>query len=112
MMFLLTETSRAHSSGSENTSHRTFSTVEDLANFVYFVWYEQFCEAYDFPEMWDAEDMGMEFPSIQDFRPKTICEKISQMKHGNTRPVKLFDAYSKYASLVPNELIVSVTTDS
>jgi hypothetical protein len=111
-MFLLTEISRALSSGYETTSHRTFITVEDLANFVYFVWYEQFCESYNFPDMWDAEDMGMEFPSRKDFAASTICEKISQMKHGNTLPVKLFDAYSQYASLVPNELTVSVTLDS
>lgn len=111
-MFLLTETSRAHSSGSENTMHRTFSTIDDLANFVYFVWYDDFCESYDFPEEWDAEDMGMEFPSKQEFLPKIICEKISHLKHGYTRPVTLFDAYSKYACLVPNELTVSKTFDS
>jgi hypothetical protein len=111
-MFLLTEISRALSSGYETTSHRTFSTVEDLANFVSFIWYDQFCKSYDFPEMWDAEDMGMEFPSRKDFSANTICEKLSQMKHGNTCPVKLLDAYSQYASLVPNELIVSVTIDS
>jgi hypothetical protein len=108
-MYLLREISRAHSSGYENSSNYTFKTVEELANYVYNVWYDQFCITYDFPEEWDSDDMGCEFPTKEEFAPDVICKKLVNLNVNQS--VELFGGFSQYCYLVPNELIALKTVD-
>ena len=100
-MFLLTETSRAHSRGYENYFKKAFNSLEEAATYIHDVWYDQFCQEFSFPEDWDKEDMGgADFPKKETFAPEVI---ISKMKG---RRLTLFDYYSDFCFLVPNELVL------
>jgi hypothetical protein len=51
--------------------------------------------------MWDADDMGMAFPTKDEFT-KSVEEKTASMK----RSVEIFAPYSQYCALVPVELTI------
>lgn len=99
-MYLLTETSRAHSSGYENYFKKAFNTLEEATSYIHDIWYDRFCEEFWFPEEWDEDDMGAPFPKKELFAPEVI---ISKMKG---RRIVLFDYYSQFCCLVPNELVL------
>jgi len=98
-MFVLKDISRAHSSGSESCGKTTFETLEMAVEYIVTKWYDGFCVDYEYPEMWDAEDMGIPFPTKEEFT-KSVKEKVSKMKGS----VKVFGPYSQYCCLVPNEI--------
>ena len=101
-MYHLREISRAHSSGYENSYIKSFPTLEEAATYVHDVWYDRFCEEYEFPSEWDEEDMGAPFPSKETF----TVEAITNMAK-NKGEVSLFAYYSNFCFLVPNELILT-----
>jgi hypothetical protein len=102
-MFLLTTISRAHSSGSENTDKQIFETIEELAIYVHDIWYDDFCQGFDYPNEWDEEDMGVSFPSKDEFTLESIQKKIMTKK---SRRITLFGYYSNFCCLIPYELIL------
>jgi hypothetical protein len=51
--------------------------------------------------MWDADDMGMSFPTKEEFT-KIVKDKLSNMK----RNVEIFAPYSDYCALIPLQLSV------
>ena len=106
-MYLLRETSRNPSDGAETSKNFVFQTIEDLAEFVYSTWYEMFCDDWGFPANWDAEAMGCEFPSKEEFDNEVICKKLIGINV--IRPKVLFGPYSKYHKNVPLDLIVYKT---
>jgi hypothetical protein len=108
-MYLLRETSRNAFDGVETSKNFVFQTIEDLAEFVYSTWYDMFCDDWGFPANWDAEVMGCEFPSKEEFDSKVICEKLKLAKINIIRPKQLFGPYSKYYNNVPLDLIVYKT---
>ena len=100
-MFLLTEISRAHSSGYENSSKKIFDTIEEVANYVHNVWYDGFCSDYEYPAEWDENDMGMPFPTKDEFTVEAIKNKFNKR-----RSLVLFGPYSQYHCLILNELLL------
>jgi len=100
-MYTVIQITRAHSSGYENTSARAFSTIEDVANFLQNEWYDSFCEGNNFPSDWDEEDMGAPFPPKESFSVDAI-----QKKFGKFSRAFMFDYYSQYCGLAPDEIIV------
>ena len=108
-MYLLRETSRNPSGGAETSKNFVFQTIEDLADFVYSTLYDMFCDDWGFPAYWDAEAMGCEFPSKEEFAPKIISEKLKLANINIIRPKQLFGPYSRYHNNVPLDLIVYKT---
>ena len=102
-MYLLTDISRAHSSGYENTWKKLFKTLDEAAAYIHDEWYDNFCEGYEFPTHWDEEEMGCHFPPKSDFTPDLIKSNML-----NKRRLVLLDAYSNYACLVPNEVTLEI----
>ena len=100
-MFIVQTTYRAHSSGDESSGRSSFQTLDDAVNYITNDWYTGTCTDYEYPEMWDAEDMGMSFPTKDEFT-QMVKEKLSNMK----RQVNIFAPYSDYCALVPLELTV------
>ena len=100
-MFVLKDISRAHSSGSESCGKTTFETLEMAVEYIITKWYDGFCVDYEYPEMWDADDMGMPFPTQEEFR-KSVTEKTAAMM----RSAQLFAPYSNYCALKPIELSI------
>lgn len=98
-MFLVQTTYRAHSSGSESTGRSSFQTLEEAVSYITNDWYTGICTDYEYPELWDAEDMGMAFPTKEEFA-KSVNEKTANMK----RSLELFAPRSDYCALVPIEL--------
>jgi len=100
-MYVVIQISRAHSSGYENMGTMVFTTLEEVANYLQNDWYESFCEAYNYPSDWDEEDMGGPFPSKESFSADAI-----QKAFGKYNEARMFDYYSEYCGLKPDEIIV------
>ena len=98
-MFLVQTTYRAHSSGEESTSRSVFQTLEEAVSYITNDWYNGICADYEYPEVWDAEDMHMPFPTKEEFA-KSVNEKTANIK----RSLELFAPRSDYCALVPIEL--------
>ena len=105
--YLVTCISRALSSGNESSNKKIFDTLEEAATYIHDVWYDEFCEDYDYPRYWDEEDMGAPFPKKEEFTFKAIKDKMEKSKY-NKRLITLFNYYSQYATLVPYELILEI----
>ena len=105
-MYLLTDISRAHSSGSESSSSSSFETLEAAVHYITNDWYDGFCTDYEYPLCWDADDMGMPFPTKEEFT-QTVVEKISQIGKKNRWSLSVFAPYSQFCRLVPNEITLS-----
>jgi len=106
--FIITDISRAHSSGYENSSKKIFETIEQVAEYLQNTWYNDFCEGYGFPEEWDEADMNCPFPSKDEFSLDKIKQKIANTKF--KRQIVLFGPRSDFCCLVPNELILDQIT--
>jgi len=105
--YLVTEISRALSSGSESSGKKVFSTLEEAATYIHDIWYDEFCEGFYFPDEWDEEDMGVPFPKKEEFTFEAIKNKIDSSKF-NKRRIELFSYYSNYHALIPNELVLEI----
>ena len=106
-MFHLTYITRTTSSGFESRDNKTFDTLEAAAAYIHGMWYDNFCEINDYPDCWDETDFGRPFPTRDEFNLEAIKKMLSdKYTLGN-----LFNPYSNYAALVPNELILKMTKD-
>ena len=47
--YLVTGISRALSSGSESYNKKIFATLEEAATYIHDVWYDEFCNDFEFP---------------------------------------------------------------
>jgi len=103
-MYIITEISRAHSSGYENSYKKIFDTLEETVEWIQNQWYPGFCIDYDFPDSWDAEDMECSFPSKDEFSLEKIKQRIEKKRNN----IVIFGPFSKYCQLVPNELILDI----
>ena len=99
-MFLFTYITRAHSSGFENRTNKIFDTLEEAVEYIRTEWYDSFCEINNYPDDWDEEDFGRPMPTRDDFSLEAIKKVRSAKYHSGT----LFDPYSQYCALVPDEL--------
>ena len=102
-MYVLTDISRAHSSGSESSSQTVFETADAVIDYLKNTWYEDFCTAYDYPDAWDAEDMNSSFPTKEEF-----VQMVTDLVRSTKRSTVLFGPYSEYCALVPSELVLHV----
>lgn len=99
-MFLVTYITRTASSGFESRTNKSFDTLEDAVKYINTEWYNSFCEINDYPNEWDDVDLGRLMPTREEFSLESIKELRSKKYWSGT----LFDAYSNYCGLVPNEL--------
>lgn len=99
-MFRVTYIARAHSSGIENRNSKTFDTLEQAAKYIQDEWYESFCTLNNYPDDWDADDMGCSMPEREDFS----LEAINKLRSKKVWLGVLFAPYSTLLTLVPDEL--------
>jgi hypothetical protein len=104
-MFVVTYITRTLSSGFESRTVKTFETLEKATEYIHGEWYDSFCELNSYPDDWDEEDFGRPMPSREDFS----LEAIKKIRSKKFYLGKLFDPYSQYAALVPNELLLEET---
>lgn len=95
-MYILTFVHRAHSSGNQSISTKSFDTIDSVSKFLQDEWYD------DQFEDWDEEDMTCKQPVKEDFGAKKIETKL-----GKRHQVQLFGPYSKFCCLVPEEVILT-----
>ena len=100
-MYHLTSISRTMSSGFESTYKKSFSTLEEAATYIHDEWYDEYCQDFDFPSEWDEEDRGCAFPKKEEFTLEAIKSKM-----GKKNRLVLLDAFSQYAYLRPNEVML------
>jgi len=105
-MYHLTCISRTMSSGYETSYKKSFETLEEAAKYMHDVWYDEYCEDYFFPDEWDEEDRGCPFPKKEEFTYESLKNKFNNKY--NKRRVVLIDAYSQYAALIPNEVMLEI----
>ena len=96
-MYTLTFVHRAHSSGNQSISTKSFIDLNSVSKFLQNEWYDE-----EFEEGWDAEDMGCEQPTKDDFAMKELESKL-----GKRRQVKLYGPYSQCFALVLDEVILT-----
>ena len=48
-MYHLTSISRTMSSGFESTFKKSFATIEEAATYIHDVWYDEYCQNFEFP---------------------------------------------------------------
>jgi len=89
------------SSGFESTYKKSFSTLEEAAKYIHDEWYDEYCQDFDFPSEWDEEDRGCAFPKKEEFTLEAIKSKM-----GKKNRLVLLDAFSQYAYLRPNEVML------
>jgi hypothetical protein len=106
IMYNFTSISRTLSSGSESRFFKSFETLEEAAKYIQNEWYDQFCEAFEFPGDWDEEDKGCSFPKKEEFTYESLKQKFTN-KYSKRRVV-LINAYSQYAALIPNEVLLEI----
>jgi hypothetical protein len=99
-MFLVTYITRTQSSGFENRNDKIFDTLLQAVEYIQGEWYNDFCELNYYPDEWDEEDFGRSMPLRSDFS----LDAIEKMRSKKFWSGALFDPYSKYCALVPNEL--------
>jgi len=99
-MFLVTYITRTQSSGFESRNNKIFDTLEQAAEYIRTEWYDGFCELNSYPDEWDEEDFGRPMPTRDEFS----LDAINKIRSKKFYFGKLFDPYSQYAGLVPNEL--------
>jgi hypothetical protein len=95
-MYILTFVHRAHSSGNQSISTKSFDTIDSVSKFLQDEWYD------DQFEDWDEDDMGCKQPTKDDFAMKGLETKL-----GKRSQVQLFGTYSKFCCLVPEEVILT-----
>ena len=104
MKYIITDISR---NGCEQYSSTTiFKSIEDTVTYIRDVWYDQFCTEFDYPDAWDADDMGCSFPTKEEFALEKINEKIRTHKGG---ALVIFGPRSDYCAHVPSELLLTMT---
>jgi len=101
-MFLVTYITRTQSSGFESRNNKTFETLEAAVAYIRGEWYDSFCELNSYPDYWDDDDFGRPMPTREDFSLEAINKLRSKKYYLGT----LFDPYSNYCALVPNELLL------
>jgi hypothetical protein len=89
------------SSGFESTYKKSFATLEEAATYIHDEWYDEYCKDFDFPSEWDEEDRGCAFPKKEEFTLEAIKSKM-----GKKNRLVLLDAFSQYAYLRPNEVML------
>ena len=104
MQYIITDISRKGCE--EYSSNNTFKSLEDAVTYIRDVWYDQFCTEFDYPDVWDADDMGCPFPIKDDFRIESITDLIRTRKGAS---LVIFGPYSKYNVYVPTELRLTIT---
>jgi len=100
-MYYLINISMDYSNQYDTSKKKCFISLEDVSNYLCNVWYEEFCETFDFPEEWDEENMGCAFPSAIDFKIDFIRNKVQ-----NKQRVVLFKWYNKSKCAAPYEIIL------
>lgn len=95
-MYILTFVHRAHSSGNQSISTKSFDTLDSVSKFLQDEWYD------DQFDDWDEDDMSCKQPSKDDFTIKELETKL-----GKKRQVELYGPYSKFCCLVPDEVILT-----
>ena len=105
-MYHLTCISRTLSSGYESSYKKSFETLEEAATYIHDVWYDEFCQDFEFPGEWDEEDKGCPFPKKEEFTYEALKNKFNN-KYSKRRVV-LINAYSQYAALIPNEVMLEI----
>jgi hypothetical protein len=99
-MYILTFVHRAHSSGNQSISTKSFHTLDSVSKFLQDEWYD---DQFDY---WDEDDMGCSQPTKDDFAVSQLETKL-----GRKRQVELYGPYSQYACLVPDEVILTSEVD-
>ena len=74
-----------------------FDTVNSVSMYLQDNWYDD-----QFEDDWDAEDMGCEQPTKNDFGVDNIVRKLM-----NRHSVELYGPYSKHHVLVLDQVILS-----
>ena len=77
--YLVKIVERAHSSGAEHWYERTFLSLEGASHYLT-EYQEGLKEDYDYPEDWDADDMGCEFPEPDIFSVEKLREHLTKEK--------------------------------
>lgn len=95
-MYILTFVHRAHSSGNQSISTKSFNDLDSASKFLQDEWYDdQFND-------WDEDDMSCKQPTKNSFATKELESKL-----GKRHQVELFGPYSKFCCLVPDEVILT-----
>jgi hypothetical protein len=100
-MYILTFVHRAHSSGNQSISTKSFHTLDSVSKFLQDEWYD------DQFDDWDEDDMGCKQPTKDYFAMKELETKL-----GKRRQVELYGPYSKFCCLVPDEVILTSEVDT
>ena len=102
-MYHLTSISRTMSSGFESKFVKSFATLEEAVTYIQDVWFDEYCQDFEFPAEWDEEDRGCPFPTKEEFTLEAIKTKM-----GKKHRLVLLDGWSQYACLVPNEVVLEL----
>jgi hypothetical protein len=100
-MYSICHITRSHSSGFENKTTNTFTTIEEVIDYLQNKWYDTFCEAFNFPDEWDEDDMGAPFPTKNNFTLDAINKKFGKYNRAN-----IFNYRSQHDDLVPIEIFI------
>jgi hypothetical protein len=77
---------------------RSYNTLERVSTYLQ-EWYSQYLEDYG----WDEDEMEGKQPTTYEFSTEALKCKL-----GNKNQVEVFGAWSTYACLVPDQVILTV----
>ncbi len=106
--YLVKIVERAHSSGSEHWYERTFLSIEGVSKYLQ-QYLEDLKKDYDYPEDWDADDMGCEFPGPEIFEVEKIQEHLTKEKRNFGYDSPIWGPESEYECQRPREIFVKPT---
>lgn len=106
--YLVKIVERAHSSGAEQWYEKTFLSLEGASKYL-----QDYLEGlkvdYDFPEDWDVEDMGCEFPGPEIFSVEKLREHLEKEKKNFGYDSPIWGPESDYEAQRPRELFLKPT---
>lgn len=103
-MIILTHIYRAPSSGNEQRTVKSFTTLKEAAEYIHEVWYDFYCESNGYPCDWEEENMGP-FPKKSEFTLEAIQSKLK-----NKKKLMIFGPFNKWHQLTPDELWIDITS--
>jgi hypothetical protein len=106
--YLVKIVERAYSSGAEHWYERTFMSLEGVSKYLQ-EYLKDIATDFDFPDDWDADDMGCEFPSDDIFTVEKIQGHLINEKRNMGYDTPIWGPESQFECQRPREIFVKPT---
>jgi hypothetical protein len=106
--YLVKIVERAHSSGAEHWYERTFLSLEGASKYMQ-QYLKDIASDFNYPEDWEVDDMGCEFPEPDIFSVEKLQEHLVKEKKNLGYDSPIWGPQSDWECQAPREVFLKTT---